>query len=266
MIQCRQVREFEQYSPTEFRQITTKPCNPFEMYEQRSKIHQYNHAVETRALASTLYSCLPRELRNRIYTFCVEGTHDEDVIVRHSAHNKHGLIFLTRQRLAEHSYRWIEDPVIALISSHRLGEDVAREMLESYYWNRNFKLAHKEILQLEAFLKSDLLALGVVPAHYIRRLQIQIQPFRLITARIRATDRREEENYLSAIQVCSKLLTACTVVLIEVDLAEGSSDCLESYQPIDEIEHIVAKYESLAKVLKKKELRVELSCCRTWRA
>ncbi|KAH7071138.1 hypothetical protein BKA63DRAFT_492991 [Paraphoma chrysanthemicola] len=264
---CSQVCEFEQHSPTgSFTKSLPNVETHTEMYEQRSKIHQDNRAVETKALAFTLYSCLPRELRNRIYTFCVEGSNDEDVIVRHSAHNKNGLIFLTRHRLAEHSYLWREDPIIALISSHRLGDDVAREMLESYYWNRNFKLAHKEILQLEAFLKSDWSALGVVPAHYIRRLQIQIQPFRLIPVQIRATDRREEENYMTAIQVCSKLLTTCTVVLIEVDLAEGSNDHYESYRPIDEIEHIVAKYETLAEAMKKKGLRVELSCCRTWRA
>jgi hypothetical protein len=109
------------------------------------------------------------------------------------------------------------------MSTKGLGDDVAREMLECYYWTRTFKFSHHELCLLGPFLKTDGFGLGMIPAHYARRLQVQIQPldfaFLLPDTRL-----FEEERCCKAIEALGAIQTPRTEVVLEVDLAQGSLD------------------------------------------
>ncbi|KAF2826655.1 hypothetical protein CC86DRAFT_259539, partial [Ophiobolus disseminans] len=161
-------------------------------------------------LAANILCQLPRELRNRIHTFCVQGSYDNNVIVRRASRSESVFALLTRQCLCHHSYRWVEDPTQLIISAQVLGQELGREMVEAYYWTRTFKFTHRELSLLAPFLSTDRFGLGMIPACYARRIQIQFQPGIAVVS--------EEKQYLQALEILGAMLTARTEVIIDIEL------------------------------------------------
>lgn len=115
-------------------------------------------------LSSAIYFRLPRELRNHIYAYCLEPFSDYDVIVRRSHGQQAAFTYLTRQRYGKHAYRWLEDPVHSLVSARNVRREVAKELLETYYWTRCFRFSHRELPTIASFLATDHCGLAVIPA------------------------------------------------------------------------------------------------------
>jgi hypothetical protein len=194
-----------------------------------------------------------------VYTFCVQGSYDNEVIVRRTASgNTQRFAHLIRQACGQHSYQWIEDPTATLLSTEGLGGDVARELLECYYWTRTFKFAHHELCLLKPFLETDGFGLGMVPAHYARRLHIQIQP---LDFAFLLPDKRliEEQRYYKTIEALAVITTARTEVMIEVDLAQGSLGDGDYERFSNEAAQFVLKIKSVVEALGEKGMRISLA-------
>jgi hypothetical protein len=218
--------------------------------------------MKTRDLATATYLRLPRELRNRIYTFCVESSYDNQVIVRHTAYPKPGLAFLMRERYGRHAYQWIEDPIRSLISIHNLGWDVAKEMLETYYWTRTFRFSHRELPLMASFLETDHFGLGILPATYARRLYLHIQPD--ILARLPSCDewRKEELKCLAAITTLGVILTARTEIYIDMEVAEVYD---EPERPSTQLAvSFTGEAVQAVKALEGRGLRIRMRCKSNW--
>ncbi|EUC46690.1 hypothetical protein COCMIDRAFT_92192 [Bipolaris oryzae ATCC 44560] len=205
-----------------------------------------------------IFSRLPRELRNRIYIFCFEGSYDNEVIVRRAALGRtYRFTHLIREPCGQYSYRWIEDPVSACLSKKGWDFNLAREMLECYYWTRTFKFAHHEMCLLEPFLGTDGFGFGMTPAVYARRLQIQIQP--LLFAFLLPDNRKiEEQRFCSAIEALGMIQTARTEIAIEVDLGQASLSDADYEHFLDAATKFTIQIQSLVDALKKKGLRISL--------
>ena len=210
-----------------------------------------------------MYHRLPRELRNRIYSFCVQGSYNNEVIVRRAAYSEKAIALLTREYLGQHSYRWVGDPINSLISAQNLGYDVAQEMLESYYWTRTFKVSHRELSSIAPFLKTDRFGLGIVPAYYVRRLCIQIQPGAFGLACLPEARHSEEERCLQVIENLGDMLTVRTEVVIDVNLAESFLDNIaQSWSSVET--DILSRITGVVNVLQERGLRVRMTCNRIW--
>jgi hypothetical protein len=224
---------------------------------------QYSNSTpHVRKLALDIHTRLPRELRNRIYAFCIEGCYDNEVIVRRTASGKtHRFAHLIRQSCGQYSYQWIEDPTTAYLDAQVLGDEVAREMLECYYWTRTFKFAHHELCLLRPFIETDAFGLAMTPAHYARRLQVQIQP--LVFAFL-LPDKRlfEERTYCKAIEALAAIQTDRTEVLIEVDLAQGSLVDADYERFSDDAAHFMLRIRRVVESLEARGLRVKLESTR----
>jgi hypothetical protein len=178
--------------------------------------------------------------------------------VRRTASGKtHRFVHLIRQSCGQHSYQWIEDPTTVYLNAEGLGEDVAREMLECYYWTCTFKFAHHELCLLRSFIETDAFGLGMVPAHYARRLQVQIQPlvfmFLLPNKRL-----FEETRCCKAIEALAAIHNAWTEVVVEVDLAQGSLVDIDYERFSEGAAQFMLKVSLVVEGLKKRGLRVTL--------
>ncbi|KAH8732045.1 hypothetical protein GQ44DRAFT_642098 [Phaeosphaeriaceae sp. PMI808] len=211
-----------------------------------------------------LYSRLPRELRNIVYIFCVAGDYDNEVIVRRGGHAKGGIVHLVREYSGQHSYQWIEDPIISFMNTQNVGPEVTMEMLEVYYWSRTFKFSHHELPLIGPFLKIDTFGFGMKPACHMRRLHIQFQP----ECGAQSYQFRENvygvQRCLEVIEILGATLTGRTEIVIDLNLAEGSQsddDCSETSSEI---------YQNLLTVglaiscLEEKGMRVKMMHSRSW--
>jgi hypothetical protein len=117
-------------------------------------------------LAHKLNHCLPRELRNCVYKYCLEYPHDHDVVVRRAAEGNDLKLFI-REHIYQRHYGWMEDPIGSSASAQNLGLDTAKEILQSYYWSRNFKFSGRALFLLVSFLKTDMFGLGIIPTHRV---------------------------------------------------------------------------------------------------
>jgi hypothetical protein len=219
---------------------------------------------KTKDLAQELYCQLPRELRNRVYSFCVEGAYDNEVIVRRAAESGSFLTLLIRERFGHQSYRWIEDPIVSTMNAQSLGLDAAREMIESYYWTRTFKFSDRELYLLGQFLQTDQFGLGVMPASYARRLKLHVQPY--LWAQLRSAEARkaEEDRCMWAIESLGTMLTTRTEITIDIDLAEGLRDDMRCSGFTGRADRILRKIAQGIEGLREKGLRVNITYCQTW--
>ncbi|KAF1938997.1 hypothetical protein EJ02DRAFT_353223, partial [Clathrospora elynae] len=218
---------------------------------------------KTNALAFGIYTRLPRELRNRIYTFCVQGSYDNEVIVRRTTTAQRTTFsHLIREYCGLHAYQWIEDPVASYIDVKHVGFDVAREMLESYYWTRTLKFSHQELYLLGPFLGTDSFGLGAVPANYARRMQVLIQPF---SYAVLLPEERllEEDNCCRAIGELALAHTAMEVCL-QIDLAQGSLDDADYESFLDGASHFMLQIVGVVESLKANGLRIRIKSSATW--
>ena len=206
-------------------------------------------------LASRVYSSLPRELRNRVYTFCVQGPYDNEVIIRRAAAVKYSFAHLVREPVGPHSYQWVEDPVASYLENERIGLHVAREMLESYYWTRTFKFSHHNLDLLGTFLDTDRFGLGVTPTQYARRVQLQIQPF---------TCEARQQKWLRAAEALSTLRSARLEIEVQIDLAHGAIDDSGFENVTDNVVRFLLEAVQTVNELKEKGLRVKITFCTTW--
>lgn len=205
-----------------------------------------------------MLAILPRELRNRIYAFCLQGAYDNEVIVRRAALGKtFRFTHLIREPCGQYSYQWIEDPISACLSKHSYDSGFAREMLECYYWTRTFKFAHHELCLLGPFLRTDDFGLGMIPAVYARRLQIEVQPllFAFLLPENRAL---EEQRCCSALESLHSIQTSRTEIAIEVDLTQGTLSDADYEQFSDAASKFLSKIKSVVDGLKGRGLRVTL--------
>jgi hypothetical protein len=131
-------------------------------------------------------------------------------------------------------------------------------MLECYYWTRTFKFAHHELCLLQPFIETDAFGLGMTPAQYARRLQVQIQP--LVFAFL-LPDKRlfEETRFCKAIKALAVIRTARTEVVIEVDLAQGSLVDADYERFSDGAAQFMLSIERVVESLKAQGLRVSLN-------
>ncbi|KAG9188574.1 hypothetical protein G6011_07279 [Alternaria panax] len=210
-------------------------------------------------IVSEIYTRLPREIRNRVYAYCVQGSYDNEVIVRRTAiGSTRRFAHLIRQPCGQHSYQWVEDPTVTYLSAEGLGDDVARELLECYYWIHTFKFAHHELCLLKPFLKTDEFGLGTIPAHYARRLHIQIQP---LSFAFLLPEKRlfEEQLYCKTIEALSIVKTARTEVTVEIDLAQGSLSDGDFQRFSNEAAQFMLRIGSAVDNLRETGLRITLA-------
>jgi len=217
-------------------------------------------------IASGIYTRLPLEIRNRVYTFCIqEGAYDNEVIIRRAlTQQQHAFTLLVREPSGPHSYAWVEDPITSTIHGKHMSPAVAREMLEAYYWTRVFKFSHRELDLLGPFLGSDVFGLGRIPLAYARRLHIQIRPFAYAAKRMREHDATEQQKCHQAIAALAAIRTARTEVMVQFDLEQDllNRPASEPFPPEDE--RFLLKLIRDLIALKDRGLRIEIAFSGTW--
>ncbi|XPS70040.1 hypothetical protein M3J09_002284 [Ascochyta lentis] len=203
-----------------------------------------------------VYSCLPWELRDYIHTYCVQGSLDNEVVVRHASGSKPA--FLVRQSFSTHSYQWIEDPVFLHLSPGRIGPSVAREVLAAYYKTRTFKFAHRELGLLQAFLETDRFGLGIRPADHVRHVDLQIQPS--LYAQLHGFKSKDEEiaKCCRALGALSVIQRSRTTVAVHVDLAEEFLGDEDHKSLIADAAEFVFQVAGVVNDLKLDGLRIDL--------
>lgn len=200
---------------------------------------------------------LPRELRERVYMFCVRGVYDDEVIIRCPITAMDTISLLVREHAGQHSYRWIEDPIQSILDVPALAVEVARELLEAYYWTRTFKFSHREVTMVERFLTTDRYGLGMIPADYVRRLHLSV--------RTALRGRQVEENEtLRAIESFGALLTIRTEVEIHVGFGEDFRVESETSGMLEENESMWSRVSKVVEGLRSKGLRIKSSCSQAW--
>jgi hypothetical protein len=203
---------------------------------------------------------LPRELRNRVYTFCVQGLYDDEVIIRRSATAECATTLLVREYIGQHSYRWTEEPVESIISASAIGhERVTKEMLEAYYWTRTFKVSHRELSLLGSFLDTDKFGLGIIPASYARRLHIQIHGDAFAQVRWSEENRDEHETNLRMLEALGSILTPRTEVMIEFDVHQEQFTDGDGLHNCAKTEAMLAKFVHAVERLREGKLRITVS-------
>jgi hypothetical protein len=205
--------------------------------------------------ALSRYSSLPWELRHYIHTFCVQGSYDNEVVVRHSMEG--GPSLLVRQSTGPHSYLWVNDPILQWLEPHRIGVTAARELLETYYRIRTFKFIHDELGTLRPFLETGTSNLAMRPADHVRRLHLQIQPFRYAQLRDPNAKHQEEGTCRKALESLLDLHSPRTAIEIHADLAQGFCDDEEYNKLLEDAAGFTFRTIGLVDRLKKSGLNVE---------
>lgn len=211
-----------------------------------------------------MYSCLPWELRHHIHTFCVQGPYDNEVIVRRATGNMS--VLLIRQSTGTHSYQWVEDPVLLQLSPDRLGPDLARELLETYYRTRTFKFVHEQLGTVSSFLKGDKFWLAMRPADHVRRVQMQIAPFRNAQLRMPNLKDEDEVRCHQALVSLGDLQHPRSNVDIRVDLAQGFVDEEEYEDLLNDAAGFLFRVVKQLNILKMHGLNVDLTFEGKWDA
>lgn len=209
-----------------------------------------------------MYSCLPWELRYHIHTFCVQGSYDNEVIVRRAIDNIPAL--LVRQSIGTHSYQWVEDPILLQLCPDRIGLGPAREILDTYYRTRTFKLIHDDLESVQSFLETDRFELSMRPADHVRRLHLQIQPFRYAQLRMLESRIDEESRCCRALQSLATLRTPQASVDIHVDLAQGFLNAEEDEELLDDAAGFVMRIVDLVRTLRVSGLNVRMTFEGRW--
>lgn len=215
----------------------------------------------SKAIAAEVYARLPLELRNRVYTYCVQGLYDNEVIIRRSVHSRKAFDFLVRESSGPHLYMWVEDPTASYISAEHMTADTAREMLEAYYSTRVFKFSHRELDLLAPFLASDVFGLGRMPVLFARRLHIQLRPF-AAAHRPPKHNAIERQKCHQAIAALAAIRSARTEVVVQFDLAQDLPDNDGNFSPED-AEFLLILVRGII-ALKEKGLRIEIVFGGTW--
>lgn len=212
--------------------------------------------------ALSRYSSLPWELRHRIHTFCVQGSYDNEVVVRRGFGSRPSL--LVRQSTGSHSYRWTKDSISEQVAPNRIGVTAAQELLETYYRTRTFKFIHDDLGALRPFLEADTFGLAMRPAEHVRRLHLQIQPFQY--ARLRETNAKiqKEQTCHQALESLLNLHSPRTAIEIHADLAQGFCDNEEYDELLGDAAGFIFRITSLIDRLKKMGLNIEVSFEGRW--
>ena len=212
--------------------------------------------------AVTRYSSLPWELRHHIHTFCVQGSYDDEVIVRRGTGGVPTL--LVRQSTGSHSYQWVKDPILHQVVLNRIGAAAGRELLETYYKTRTFKFIHDELGTLHSFLEADKFGLGMRPADYVQRLHLQIQPFRYAQLREPKAMEEEEQTCQTALESLFDLKSPRTAIEIHADLTQGHCDDSEYDELLEDAAGFIFRIISFVDRLKNKGLTVGVSLEGRW--
>ena len=209
-----------------------------------------------------MYSYLPWELRHHIHTFCVQGSYDNEVVVRHTTGSKPAL--LVRRPIGTHSYQWIEDPILQKLGPERIGMDAAKEILDTYYSTRTFKFVHEELGLVQPFLEHDVFGLAIRPANHLRRLHLQIQPFKYAQLRELKLKEEEEMKWRRALESLTVLQVSKTTIDIHVDLTQGFADDEECEELLDEAAAFVFRTIELSDTLRMSGLNLALILQGRW--
>lgn len=212
--------------------------------------------------AASRYSSLPWELRHHIHTFCVQGSYDNEVIVRRGSGKTPDL--LVRQSTGSHSYQWVKDPILQQSVLDRIGAVAGRELLETYYKTRTFKLIHDELSTLQPFLEADNFGLDMRPADHVQRLHLQLQPFKYAQLREPKAMRKEEQTCHKALRSLFDLHSHRTAIEIHADLTQGYCDDLEYNELLGDAAGFIFRIIGFVDRLKEKGLNVDVSLEGRW--
>lgn len=209
-----------------------------------------------------VYLNLPWELRHHINTLCVQGSYDNEVVVRQKG--KDQLSLLMRQPVDTHIYRWAEDPIFVQFSPERVGQAASREMLETYYGTRTFKFVHEELGCVAAFIEKCSCDLALNPTALLRRLHLQIQPFRYAQLRETELMRNEQEICCQALESLAALRHPRAAIGVHVDLAQGVSDEEEFEELLEYAAIFMFRVVEVVERLKMRGLNIKVTLESRW--
>ncbi|KAJ4984865.1 hypothetical protein SVAN01_09649 [Stagonosporopsis vannaccii] len=205
---------------------------------------------------------LPWELRNRIHTFCVQGSYDNEVVVRRGSNAQPML--LVRQPVDAHSYRWSEDPVFLQFSSENVGLLASREILETYYRTRVFKFVHEELGCVAPFIEKCSSDLSSRPTTHLRQLHLQIHPLKYTQLHEPESMRSEQEVYCQALKSLVALRHPRTVIGVYLNLAEGITEEQDVKKSFDSAAKVISHVIGLIELLRTKGLNIRLTLEGRW--
>lgn len=217
---------------------------------------------EPSSLAFELFSSLPREIRNHIFAFCVQGPVDNEVVVRYADSSRTRLALLLRERAEIQGFRWVEDPFTLSLDEWQGDPEGQKDLLEAYYWNRSFKFDERQIACLAKFLATDLFGLEMRPLDYVRSLQLHVRPF-LFAKLDHLVAEQQQLQYIKALKALATMRTRPRVSIV-VDLALGLIDQVMYHQCVDAIDRFLLEILKVVVELKKQGLRIELSYNTNW--
>lgn len=209
-----------------------------------------------------MYWTLPWELRHRIQTFCVEGVHDSDVIVRRKGESD--LKLLVRHPTGPHSYEWAKDQTLIQLGPDHVGSDIYREMAKMYCGTRNFRIIHTELDCVRTLIGTACFGSNFCPAAHLRRLHLQFQPFshaRLLDRRLKD---REEAKACQALESLALLNPLKVSVEIRLHISQGAADNEERGELLSVAEAFVVQIMAYVSRLAATGMKIDLIVEEGW--
>ncbi|OAG07798.1 uncharacterized protein CC84DRAFT_1243536 [Paraphaeosphaeria sporulosa] len=204
---------------------------------------------------------LPQELRDHINKFFVEGSYDNEVIVRQANGNK--MAYYVRQPLNADSYLWMEDPFFAQLRADCFGRRNTRDLLIAYYRSRTFKFAHRELGLVRAFLDTDELGLRARPLDHIRRLHLEVEPFLICSSRDEKTSDIDVEICRATLEGIAAAQAPHITTVIHLNLAQ---DILDGHveQSLSSAASVVLEIAAIVTALIEQGVKIEVILEGVW--
>lgn len=204
----------------------------------------------------SLYWILPWEIRQHIRTFFVEGTYDNEVMVRRKG--RKNITFLVRHSTGPLLYDWIEDPTLTQLSPGRVGVNASKEILQEYYKTRIFKLGHSELECLPTLFETACFGLTIRPAEHIRRLHLQFQPFeyaRLLDSKLITC---ENVRFHRALQSLAVLGLSKTIIEVHLVMPQDVLISREGGEYINEVAALVFQLVQVVNTMRVTGVNIDL--------
>lgn len=169
---------------------------------------------------------------------------------------------LVRQPVDTYSYRWSEDPIFLQLSPERLGPVAFKEILETYYRTRTFRFVHGELECVKAFLENEFLVLR--PADHVRRLHLQLQPFRYALTWELESMRNGQPSFHQTLESLAALRSPRTAIEVHVDLAQERPDDENFESLLGNAAILVFQVIELVEMLRRGGLKIALTLEGRW--
>ncbi|PSN70401.1 hypothetical protein BS50DRAFT_311916 [Corynespora cassiicola Philippines] len=172
---------------------------------------------------SRFLSVLPRELRDNVYSYCIEGEVDNEIVIDRNSDEASttAFVFLSRTLTESRSLGWAEKSVLDFMDPTQSNPQLSSEIAEAFYRSKIFKFTHDKLDLVEVFLTTDIFGHGTTSAASVRFMELQIQPYANLRLPI-DVEPKERERCRRGINSLALMQSRSGTVTFSIDLAHNN--------------------------------------------